>query len=165
MNNFGEELRKIRRELGVTMVQLQKHSGVSQPYISQLENGRRTPTKEAIENLVHGLAFSDTGYIGSIEESKLLKRLNAAYEKDSLESITEKAQKLAERFGLDENDVKILNDSLSEAVEAKFIKLEEVYSKNPEYYFTVAGEPLSEIEKKTLAILIKGIKSNRNKPN
>nr|WP_275578075.1 helix-turn-helix transcriptional regulator [Enterococcus xiangfangensis] len=161
-------MRKIRKELGVTMVQLQKHSGVSQPYISQLENGRRTPTKEAIKNLVHGLAFSDTGYIGSIEEDKLLKRLNEANEKDSLESISEGAQQLVEQLDLDQSAVKTLNNFLLktlDSVEDQFIKLEEVYSKKPDWYFTVAGEPLSETEKEALTILIKGIKSNRRKPN
>lgn len=165
MNNFGKELRKIRKEFGVTMVQLQKHSGISQPYISQLETGKRSPTKEAIKSLVHGLAFSDTGYIGSIKEEELLKRLHEAHEKDQLEAASESVHKIAEKLKLDRDGLKVLTNytlEVLDSVDDKFVKLEEVYSDSPEVYFTVSGEPLSESEKAALKIFIKGIKSNRS---
>lgn len=37
---FGTYLRNKRKEVGLTLVELSKKSGVSQPYLSQLENGK-----------------------------------------------------------------------------------------------------------------------------
>ncbi|MEQ8444121.1 MAG: helix-turn-helix transcriptional regulator [Alphaproteobacteria bacterium] len=49
---FGEKLRELRRERGVTLVELADAMGVSQAYLSALETGRRTkPTPARIDQI------------------------------------------------------------------------------------------------------------------
>jgi transcriptional regulator with XRE-family HTH domain len=43
MNKFGETLRRIRTEKGATLAQIAKCLGVSVPYLSDIERGRRGP--------------------------------------------------------------------------------------------------------------------------
>lgn len=165
MSNFGDELKKIRTEFNVTMIQLQKHSGISQSYISQLENGKRQPTEDAIDSLVHGLAFSDTGYIGSIKENQLKERLLDAQKKDKLASVSSASKDLAKQLNVSDEHLddfyNIISKTIDENAKEKFIALEQAYYVNPKVYFTVSGEPLSAVEQEALKIFVKGIKSNR----
>ena len=165
LSNFGDELKKIRVEFDVTMVQLQKHSGISQSYISQLENGKRQPTEDAINSLVRGLAFSDTGYIGTIKEKQLKERLLDAQNKDRLASVSLTSQELAKKLSISADDLDNFYDILSKSIEKsaneRFVALEEAYYVNPKIHFTVSGEPLSDVEQEALKIFVKGIKSNR----
>lgn len=57
---FGNYLKKIRKEKGLTLVQLSKLSGVSNPYISQLENGHFKPSLEVIQKLSKGLGLDES---------------------------------------------------------------------------------------------------------
>lgn len=52
---FKDKLRGIRNLENMTMVELAKYSGLSQSYISQLENGK-TASDENIEKLARGLS-------------------------------------------------------------------------------------------------------------
>lgn len=53
---FGEYLRKIRKEKGLSLREAAKRSGISHPYLSQLETGKNTqPTKEIINKIAKGL--------------------------------------------------------------------------------------------------------------
>lgn len=52
---FGEFLRKSRKEKGLTLIELSKKSGVSNPYISQIENNKFKPTPKILEKLANGL--------------------------------------------------------------------------------------------------------------
>lgn len=52
MNNFlGENLKKLRKQKNVTMVELAQKSGHSQSYISQLERGLINPTVGALQKI------------------------------------------------------------------------------------------------------------------
>lgn len=48
-NKYGELLREIRKEKGVTIVELAQRMGVSQAYIVRLERGEIKPSKEQLE--------------------------------------------------------------------------------------------------------------------
>jgi len=49
---FGEMLRGMRKKKGLTLVELAKLSGVSQPYLSHIENGKRgIPSPEILKKI------------------------------------------------------------------------------------------------------------------
>lgn len=49
MSNVGFLIREIRKEKGITIVDLAAKMGVSQAYICRLERGDIKPTKEQLE--------------------------------------------------------------------------------------------------------------------
>lgn len=53
---FPNALRRLRREERMTMKELSDESGVSQSYISQLENGVRLPSVNILRNIALSLA-------------------------------------------------------------------------------------------------------------
>lgn len=55
-NEFGSFIRKLRNEKEMTIRQLELYSGVSNSYLSQLENGKRgIPSPDIIKKLSKGL--------------------------------------------------------------------------------------------------------------
>lgn len=96
--NIGEYIKKIRLEKGFTSRKLAKGSGVSQPYISQLETGKNTnPSPEILKKIADalGVPYSDfmeaAGYIDKktvleyaildkIESQELLQGLEMDFE-------------------------------------------------------------------------------------
>lgn len=53
---FGNYLRRIRNNRGLTLTELAKRSGISQPHLSHIENGkRRTPPPETLLNIAKAL--------------------------------------------------------------------------------------------------------------
>jgi transcriptional regulator with XRE-family HTH domain len=54
----GRNVKRVRRERGLTQEQLAERSGFSQQYISGLEQGRRNPTIESIYELATVLGVS-----------------------------------------------------------------------------------------------------------
>lgn len=58
---FGEFIKQIRKEKGISARELARMSGVSQPYLSQIENNNRVqnPTVEIIQKLAKGLGVSN----------------------------------------------------------------------------------------------------------
>ena len=73
---LGDVIRKLRTEKGLSPGQLAKLSGVSRPYLWQLESGGKTnPSFEVLEKLAHclGVTVSDfseaePGEVGSSDE-------------------------------------------------------------------------------------------------
>lgn len=72
---FGAYLRELRKKRGLTLVDLNKLSGVSQPYLSQIENGKAgsSPSPEILRKIAEplGADYSDlmekAGYMTSTE--------------------------------------------------------------------------------------------------
>jgi HTH-type transcriptional regulator, competence development regulator len=71
---FGEYLRSLRKRKNLSIKELQKLSGVSDAYISQIENGKKPiPTPKTLEKLHKHLDVSlehlleKAGYISTIE--------------------------------------------------------------------------------------------------
>lgn len=52
---IGEQIRKYRKEAGLSQIELGKRLGVSQQQIAQYENGKRTPKIETINNIACAL--------------------------------------------------------------------------------------------------------------
>lgn len=85
--SFSEGMRKRRRELGLSQMDLVKRSGVPQSTISAVESGIRIPTEETMTMIANGLDCSvgsllgEVGYIekaadpadGGAEEKEMLR--------------------------------------------------------------------------------------------
>jgi HTH-type transcriptional regulator / antitoxin HipB len=52
---IGQEIRKARRELGMTQAQLAQRMGVQPPYVTDLEAGRRNMTVGQLANVADAL--------------------------------------------------------------------------------------------------------------
>jgi transcriptional regulator with XRE-family HTH domain len=58
--NFGSHLRRLRRDAGLTQVELGRKCGLSDTYINQLETGRtEPPTREVCHTLAGALAAAE----------------------------------------------------------------------------------------------------------
>lgn len=57
-NIVGDNLRRLRQEIGLTQEELASRSGLSQGYINQLEGGKRRYTQKSIELIADALSVS-----------------------------------------------------------------------------------------------------------
>jgi transcriptional regulator with XRE-family HTH domain len=78
-NDFGQYLKDRRKLLRLTLVQLSEQSGVSQPYLSQIENGKvQFPSPTILKKLTTPLDVNFTslmvraGYFDELENAYLL---------------------------------------------------------------------------------------------
>ncbi|MGG0644281.1 helix-turn-helix transcriptional regulator [Sporosarcina gallistercoris] len=55
MKQFSEVLKELREETGFNMTALAKAAGLSRPYLSQLESGKRNPTPDTLKKLAEAL--------------------------------------------------------------------------------------------------------------
>ncbi|KQT42927.1 XRE family transcriptional regulator [Aureimonas sp. Leaf454] len=101
MTPFGERVRALRREKGVTQVEMARALGVSSAYLSALEHGRRgRPTWQLLQRII--------GYLNVIwDDAEELERLaELSHPKVSVEtaglgaSATALANRLAETIAL-----------------------------------------------------------------
>jgi transcriptional regulator with XRE-family HTH domain len=58
LDTLGEFLREQRRSARLTLRQLAEQTGVSNPYLSQIERGLRRPSAEVLQQLAKGLRVS-----------------------------------------------------------------------------------------------------------
>lgn len=58
MNQLPNRIRTLRRRQGLTQAQLAKLIGVAQPYITEIEKGRKRPSVEVLEKLCDSLGGS-----------------------------------------------------------------------------------------------------------
>lgn len=89
-NNFGLYIRKLRNDREMTIRQLELYSGVSNSYLSQLENGKRgIPSPKILEKLSKGLkvpynellikaGYADESHIDS-ERDKIIQRISTDF--------------------------------------------------------------------------------------
>jgi transcriptional regulator with XRE-family HTH domain len=52
---IGETIKKIRKEKGITQINFSKKCGISQTYLSQIENNERNPTVDILERISNAL--------------------------------------------------------------------------------------------------------------
>ncbi|TQR28356.1 XRE family transcriptional regulator [Lysinibacillus sphaericus] len=75
----GEEIRQRRKSRGLSISQLSKLSGVSQPYISQIESGERNASVKTLNKLVEILGVSKLYSLraqGYLDETDILALLD-----------------------------------------------------------------------------------------
>lgn len=52
---LGSEIRKLRKERGLTLVQLAEHAALSHPFLSQLERGLTRPSMQSLHRIARAL--------------------------------------------------------------------------------------------------------------
>lgn len=75
-DSFGEYIRELRKKKRLTLVQLSNLSGVSNPYLSQIENDKFIPSPEILRKLSEPLGVNQLELLlksGNSEESDLDK--------------------------------------------------------------------------------------------
>lgn len=77
---FGEEIRKMRKEKGITMRELERRSGVSQGYLSQIETNQRTqPKRSTLKKLAEGLDVSEYDLMelaGYLDKNEMIEKVH-----------------------------------------------------------------------------------------
>lgn len=63
---IGALVRRLREARGMTQVELAAATGIEQPNISAIENGRRMPTTETAQVLVEALGFELAAVAGDL---------------------------------------------------------------------------------------------------
>jgi transcriptional regulator with XRE-family HTH domain len=66
--NFGERLKQIRTEKGLTQPQFAQLAGIEQSYLSKLENDKSVPSAEMFTTILSGLGMLD-------EQGKVIKSI------------------------------------------------------------------------------------------
>lgn len=70
-NIFGQELRRIRKDVKLKQAQLAKLAGISAAYISQLETGKKKPTDRVITKLSGALDIPENRLLIKIGKMKM----------------------------------------------------------------------------------------------
>ena len=69
---LGGAIRALRRERGLTLVQLAAATGLSQPFLSQLELGRSRPSMRSLFRIAAALGTTQQALLGLAETTALL---------------------------------------------------------------------------------------------
>lgn len=78
-SGIGIRLRTIRKKLGIRQEELADRAGINRSYISNLENGRSSPTLDVLEKLAKGLGVRLIDFFpGGVVRSSLLEDENSA---------------------------------------------------------------------------------------
>lgn len=67
MLNIGEAIEFYRKEKGITLSRLAELTGLTQGYLSQIKNGKRTPTDKALEQIANSLGVSPMDILDKAE--------------------------------------------------------------------------------------------------
>lgn len=66
---LAERVRRLRRQAGLTLVELALHSGVSRAMLSKVERGEKSPTLAIIGRIARGLNVTVTALLGGAQAS------------------------------------------------------------------------------------------------
>lgn len=127
MNTFGENLRKLRKEKGLTVRKLSELSGVAHSYLSQVETGKRgVPKVETLEKIAVGLNIPSIDLLvqaGYIDPDDYMKMKNEREDIEwSLEEQKQNKQKSSIDLLLDSKDPLFYKDKLLTTEEKSKIK-------------------------------------------
>lgn len=108
MTSFADELKKLRKDQGLSLREAAKRSNISHPYFSQLENGQREiPKLPVIKQIAHGLdvpyykLLKLAGYVHNESLQKELIEVTEKYKEEAPKSIDLLEIALFARYGTD----------------------------------------------------------------
>ncbi|UED79618.1 helix-turn-helix transcriptional regulator [Lysinibacillus sp. CD3-6] len=154
--DFGSYLREKRKTNNLSIVNLSKLSGVSNPYISQLENNKFKPSFEIIKKLTQALNlnFNEAAWIADLytdEEYRQLKR-----EDDFISSLS-----LEEERRYNEDQILAAEDNfkINRFKMTKYVDLEDFLNNDSRSFF-IKGHRLTNEKIKALIDLFDGLENN-----
>jgi transcriptional regulator with XRE-family HTH domain len=73
--NFGERLKQIRTDKGLTQPQFAQLAGIEQSYLSKLENDKSVPSAEMFSTILAGLDMDAATFLGEVDQEALATTL------------------------------------------------------------------------------------------
>lgn len=73
--NFGERLKQIRTEKGLTQPQFAQLAGIEQSYLSKLENDKSVPSAEMFGTILSGLEMDEATFLKEVDKEVLATTL------------------------------------------------------------------------------------------
>jgi transcriptional regulator with XRE-family HTH domain len=166
---LGKTLKKHREDAKLSMEQIANASGISQPYISQIENNKKRPSVAAIfkilkamtdrigvheldqiVNIENGSASEDENFYRQTYFENLYNSLSTYLSKEEIVQILLYAKKDANPMDIDENYTFSTQIDLAQLLNIQFSDLSGV---------TVHGKKLSRKEFEFLQFVVAGISS------
>ena len=74
--NFGERLKQLRTEKGLTQPQFAQAAGIEQSYLSKLENDKSVPSAEMFSTILAGLGMDEASFLKEVDRDVLSTTLN-----------------------------------------------------------------------------------------
>jgi len=65
---FGERLKQLRTDKGLTQPQLAQLAGIEQSYLSKLENDKSVPSAEMFSTLLAGLGMDEASFLNGLDQ-------------------------------------------------------------------------------------------------
>ena len=125
VESLGEYLREQRDAAGLSLRQLAEQTGVSNPYLSQIERGLRRPSAEVLQQLAKALRISaeqlyvqagilspDSGEVRSVELAILRDPVLSERQKQSLLDVYQSFRAVAEAAAVKHDKSEALLESL-----------------------------------------------------
>ncbi|MCD2518251.1 helix-turn-helix domain-containing protein [Massilia sp. G4R7] len=69
--NFGERLRQVRTDKGLTQPQCAQMAGIEQSYLSKLENGKSVPSAEMFSTILAGIGMDEKTFLADVDREVL----------------------------------------------------------------------------------------------
>jgi transcriptional regulator with XRE-family HTH domain len=73
--NFGERLKQIRTDKGLTQPQFAQAAGIEQSYLSKLENDKSVPSAEMFSTILAGLEMDAASFLREVDQDVLATTL------------------------------------------------------------------------------------------
>lgn len=67
--NLGKNIARLRKLNNITATELSKMVGIKQPYLSQIENGKRSPSLDVLQNIAKALNTTVSELLGEVPET------------------------------------------------------------------------------------------------
>lgn len=154
--DFGSYLRQKRKQKKFSIVQLSQLSGVSNPYISQLENNKFKPSFEIIKKLTKGLElnFYEAAWMADLYTDEEYRQ--SKLENDFLNSLSLEEQ---ERFI--EKQINAQEESLKidKFRRTRHINVEDFINNDLQYIY-INGHKLTNEKIMALTSLFEGLEKN-----
>lgn len=102
--DIGKKIREIRKANNQKLLNISQETGLSQPYISEIERGIKSPSMEALEKICTALGVTLSDFFADTQQAELLTpeirqatELLRQLHPSQLETFTELLEALVER--------------------------------------------------------------------
>jgi len=69
--NFGERLKQVRTDKGLTQPQFAQMAGIEQSYLSKLENDKSVPSAEMFSTILAGIGMDEKSFLADVDREVL----------------------------------------------------------------------------------------------